>query len=66
MSPTAVKTKSLFRHAIRVDADIEATPERIWRLLTNVADAPRWNSTVTQIDGRVALGEKLKKEAERS
>lgn len=59
MGPTAVKTKSTFRHAIRVDVEIKATPEKIWRLLTDVADAPRWNSTVTKIDGRVALGEQL-------
>ena len=60
MSPTAVKTKSTFRQSVRVDVDIKATPERIWSLLTNVAETPRWNSTITQIDGRVALGEQLK------
>ncbi len=60
MSPAAVKTKSTFRQSVRVDVDIKATPEQIWSLLTNVADAPRWNSTITQIDGRVALGEQLK------
>ncbi len=60
MSPTAVKTKSTFRQSVRVDVDITATPEKIWSLLTNVAETPRWNSTITQIDGRVALGEQLK------
>jgi hypothetical protein len=60
MSPTAVKTKSTFRQSVRVDVDIKATPEKIWSLLTNLADTPRWNSTITQIDGRVALGEQLK------
>lgn len=60
MNPTAVKTKSLFRQSVRVDVDIRATPAKIWDLLTNAADAPRWNSTVTQIEGRVALGERLK------
>jgi hypothetical protein len=59
MSPTAVKTKSTFRQSVRVDVDIKATPEKVWSLLTNVADTPRWNSTVTQIDGRVALGGRL-------
>jgi len=60
MSPTAVQTKSTFRQSVRVDVDINATAEKIWSLLTNVADAPRWNSTITQIDGRVAFGEQLK------
>lgn len=60
MTPRAVKTKRTFRQSVRVDVDIKATPERIWALLTNVADAPRWNSTITQVDGRVALGERLK------
>jgi hypothetical protein len=60
MSPTAVKTKSTFRQSVRVDVDIKATPKKIWSLLTNVADTPSWNSTITQIDGRVALGEQLK------
>ena len=60
MRPTAVKTKSMFRQSVRVDVDINAMPEKIWSLLTNAADAPRWNSTITQIDGRVELGEQLK------
>jgi hypothetical protein len=54
-----VQAQTMFRQSVRVDVDIEATPEKIWSLLTNVADAPRWNSTITQIDGRVALGERL-------
>ena len=60
MRPTAVKTKSTFRQSVRVDVDISATPEKIWSLLTNVADVPRWNSTITQIDGRMGPGERLK------
>lgn len=59
MTPTAVKATRLFRRSVRVDVDVKATPEKIWSLLTNVADAPRWNSTITQIEGRVALGEQL-------
>ena len=30
MSPTAVKTKRAFRQSVRVDVDINATPEKIW------------------------------------
>ena len=40
--------------------DVRARPDRIWALLTNAADIPRWNSTVTSVEGRVAPGERLK------
>lgn len=38
---------------------IRATPEAIWRILTDGPAYPRWNPTVTKIDGRIAAGEKL-------
>jgi len=30
----------------------------VWALLTNASDYPRWNSTVTSIEGNIAMGEK--------
>ena len=33
---------------------------RIWSLLTDAEGFPRWNSTVTRIEGRIAEGEKLR------
>ena len=36
---------------------IHATPETIWRLLTDAPSYPSWNTTVTGVDGRIALGE---------
>jgi len=36
---------------------INATPDAIWRLLTDAARYPSWNSTVDRVDGRIALGE---------
>ena len=38
---------------------IQATPDAIWRLLTDGPGHPAWNTTVTRVDGRVALGEKV-------
>jgi len=38
---------------------IEAPPERVWPVLTDVAAWPQWDSGVTSIDGRLALGQKL-------
>ncbi len=38
---------------------IQASPETIWALLTDAAEFPRWNSTVTSIDGQIAEGQRL-------
>jgi hypothetical protein len=38
---------------------IGATAEQIWPILTDVAAWPDWDSGVTNVAGRVALGEKL-------
>ena len=38
---------------------IEATPEQVWPVLTDTPTWPDWDSGVTKVDGRLALGEKL-------
>jgi len=38
---------------------IEASPAAIWALLTDAAGFPRWNSTVTSIEGEIAEGSTL-------
>jgi uncharacterized protein YndB with AHSA1/START domain len=38
---------------------IRATPEKIWSILTDAARYPRWNTTVTKVDGRIAPGERV-------
>lgn len=53
------KKVSTFRMECRVSINIHAKPERIWALLTNAADFPRWNSTVTSIKGAIQQGQKL-------
>lgn len=35
---------------------IRATPDAIWQVLTDAPNYPRWNSTVTRVDGAIALG----------
>jgi hypothetical protein len=59
----AVKTKSMFRMEIAVAININATPAKIWALLTHAKDFPRWNSTIQSIDGVIAMGEKVKLKA---
>jgi hypothetical protein len=38
---------------------IDSAPEQVWRVLTDTAAWPDWNSGVTKVDGQLALGEKL-------
>ena len=54
------KMKSTFNMGYAVGINIQAKPSRIWSLLTNAGDFPRWNSMVKSIDGKIALGEKIK------
>jgi uncharacterized protein YndB with AHSA1/START domain len=56
----ATKRKSTFRMECGVHIQINAKPEKIWRLLTNAQDFPRWNTMVQNIEGRIALGETIK------
>lgn len=56
----AQSTKSAFRQVVSVSTDVAASPERIWSLLTTAEDFPRWNSTVTSIEGPIAQGSKLR------
>lgn len=61
MVPESISQKkaSTFRSECRVRIHIHARPERIWALLTNAADFPRWNSTVSSIQGSITQGQKL-------
>lgn len=56
----ADKTKSAFRMDYTVGINIKAKPDKIWAIMTNAADFPRWNSTVKSMEGRIGLGETVK------
>lgn len=56
----AIKSKRTFSMQVAVGININATPEKIWALLTNAKDFPRWNSTIQEIDGNIAPGETIK------
>ena len=58
--PNFTRANSLFAMTCRVTARIQAKPERIWSLLTDAADFPRWNSTVTGIEGEIREGRRLR------
>ncbi|HKY34925.1 MAG TPA: SRPBCC family protein [Polyangiaceae bacterium] len=56
----ATKTHSALRMACAVSTNIHAGPDKIWALLTDAPGFPRWNSTVTSIEGEIAEGRTLK------
>lgn len=56
----AQKTRTTFRMECAVTTHIAAPPAKVWALLTDAAGFPKWNSTVTSIEGPIALGQKLK------
>lgn len=45
------------RYAARTT--IRATPERVWSILTDLERWPTWNTTITSVEGKLALGEKV-------
>lgn len=56
----ATTTKKTFSRETTISMDIKAAPAIVWALLTNANDYPRWNSTVTSIEGNIKLGETIK------
>ena len=54
------KTRTTFMMKYSVSINIKASPDKIWRLLTKANEFPNWNSTVSSIEGKIALGEQLK------
>ena len=59
-SGKANTVKATFHRETSVSTDIKADAAIVWALLTTAADYPRWNSTVTSIEGNIAPGEKIK------
>lgn len=45
--------------SIASSTTIQAAPEAIWRILTDAAGYPSWNTTVSRVDGLIALGERV-------
>ncbi len=45
---------------LRSQIDIDASPERVWRVLTDLAAFPDWNPFIVQAEGRLEVGGRLK------
>jgi hypothetical protein len=58
-SGKAHQSKSTFRMECAVGINVRAKPDTLWALLTNAAVLPKWSSTVTAVEGTIALGERL-------
>ena len=54
------RTSSAFAMTCRVEVNIRANAEIVWSLLTDANGFPRWNSTVTGIEGHIQEGERLR------
>jgi uncharacterized protein YndB with AHSA1/START domain len=39
--------------------DLNATPERVWNILTATQDYPQWNPFIRRLDGPLTPGSKL-------
>ncbi|HKE87231.1 MAG TPA: SRPBCC domain-containing protein [Vicinamibacterales bacterium] len=58
--PQITQTRGAFVLLCRVEVSIQSSPGRIWKLLTNARDFPRWNSTVTAIEGEIDDGHRIR------
>lgn len=55
----AITTRSTFSRETSVSTTIHADPAIVWALLTRASDFPRWNSTVTSLNGEIREGETI-------
>jgi len=44
---------------LRTSIDIDATPERVWELLTDVSAYPEWSPLLTSAEGSFAAGDRV-------
>lgn len=57
---TITRSRGVFSMSCGVALTIRASADTIWSLLTNANDFPRWNSTVTSVEGHIREGERLR------
>jgi len=58
--PRFTQARSALAMTCAVEVDIRASAQVVWRLLTDAQGFPRWNSTVSRIDGDIRDGERIR------
>ena len=58
--PKLTQAHSAFSMSCLVEVNIRANAERIWSILIDAKNFPRWNSTITRIEGEIREGERLR------
>lgn len=58
--PRVRQRRRTFSLVCRVEVNIRASAQAIWRILTDAEGFPRWNSTVTRIEGEIRDGTRLR------
>ncbi len=58
-SGQATTIKKLFSRQTSVAVDVAAPPAKIWSLLTDAEKFPSWTSTIIEITGIIAAGERI-------
>lgn len=52
-------TEAPMRHTLRTEIEIEARPDAVWAVLTDLPGYVEWNPFVVSAEGAVAVGERL-------
>lgn len=60
MNGHANKEKTAFRLEYSAGVNTKAKPDRVWELMTNAGEFPRWNSTIKSIEGAIAADQTIK------
>jgi hypothetical protein len=58
--PQVTQSRRAFSLTCTVEVNIQAKAGIVWTLLTDAKGFPRWNSTVTGIDGQIREGERIR------
>jgi len=58
--PRITQTHGAFSLGCRVEVNVLARATVLWSLLTDAQGFPRWNSTVSSIEGQIRDGERLR------
>ena len=54
------QSRRAFSMMCAVKVNIQAKADVVWKILTDAEGFPRWNSTVTRIEGQIAEGQRIR------